>query len=109
MKLNIPERIALLSILPAEGNIVTLRILNELKSELAFTEDEVREYGIKNIPSDSGAMITWKPELTDTKKEVKIGPTAEAIVVNKLKELDSQSRLHVSMIPLYERFVEGKA
>jgi len=107
MKLNIPERIALLSILPVEGSIITLRVLNELRNDLAFTEKEIKAYNMKNhtLP-EGGATITWNPKLSDTVKDIKIGDTAKGIILSKLKELDAMQKLHISMIPLYEKFVE---
>jgi len=109
MKLNIAERITILSILPVEGSIVALRILNELRNALGFTEQEIKKFGIKNTVSpEGGALITWNPAMTNEEKEVEIGEVARGIIVSRLKELDAQQKLHVTMLPLYERFVEGK-
>lgn len=110
MKLNIPERLALLSVLPQEGSIITLRIIRELQSRLSFTEEEIKLYDINNkMLPDGSATITWDTKMTDKAKEVEIGNAAKGVISERLKNLDSQSKLHVSMIPLYERFVEGKA
>ena len=107
MKLDIPERIALLSILPVEGSILSLRVLKELRIDLAFTEEEIKDYGLSNhIMPEGGATITWNPEQTGTLKDVKIGDVAKSIIINKLKELDAMQKLHITMMPLYEKFVE---
>lgn len=109
MKLNIPERLALLSVMPQEGSIITLRIIRELQSELSFTENEIKLYGINNRMLPNGdATITWDTKMTDEAKEVKIGNAAKGIILAQLKSLDSQGKLHISMIPIYEKFVEGK-
>jgi len=108
MKLNIAERITLLSILPVEGSIVALRILNELRNALGFTEQEIKKFGIKNTVSpEGGALITWNPAMTNVSKDVEIGEVARGIIVSRLKELDGMQRLHVSMVPIYEKFVEA--
>lgn len=110
MKLNITERISLLNILPPQGSIVTLRIVRELQSALSFTEEEMKLWKIKNrtLP-DGGVNITWDSDYTNEEKDVRIGDAAKGIIVEQLKQLDSQSKLHISMLPIYEKFVEKKA
>lgn len=109
MKLNIAERIALMGILPQQGNAVTLRIIRELQGELSFTEEELKHYGIENHPQPSGGItITWNPELSQEEKDIEIGEAAEGVITAQLKRLDAQNQLHVSMLPIYERFVEDK-
>lgn len=107
MKLNIAERIALMGVLPQQGSAVTLRIIRDLQGELSFTEEEIEHYGIENhqLP-DGRTTITWNPELIDETKDIKIGKAAKATVTKALMKLDAQSQLHVSMLPIYEKFVE---
>lgn len=108
MKLTVPERIALLGVMPAQGNVITLRIIKELQSKLSFTEEELKHYGIKNTTHPDGNFtVSWNPELANETKDIGIGEVAEGIIAEQLKRLNSQDKLHVSMIPLYERFVEG--
>ena len=108
MKLTIPERIALLSVMPAQGNVVTLRIIKELQNQLSFTEEELKHYRIKNTTHPDGNFtISWNPELANETKDIEIGEVASNIIADQLKRLNSQDKLHVSMLPLYERFVEG--
>ncbi len=107
MKLSIPERVALLSALPVQGSVITLRVLNELRTGLAFTEQEIEKYGIKNTASpQGGAIITWKPEMAEETKDVEIGKVARGVIIDRLRELDAKQILHVTMLPLYEKFVE---
>lgn len=109
MKLNIAERIALLNILPPEGNIVTLRIVRDLRGQLSFTEDELKEWKIKNrVQPDGRALITWDSDFANKTKDIKIGEAAKGIIVEQLKQLESQKRLRLEMLDLYERFVEEK-
>lgn len=107
MKLNIPERFALLGVLPAEGNIITLRIVRELQTQLSFTEAEIEHYNMKNqqLP-DGNLSITWNPELANETKDIEIGKAAKGVITDALKRLNSMNKLHVSMLPIYEKFVE---
>jgi hypothetical protein len=110
MELNIAERIALLNILPPEGNIITLRVVRELQGKLSFTEEELKEWKIKNrVQPDGRALITWDSDFTNKTKDIKIGEVANGIIVEQLKMLESQKRLRLEMLDLYEKFVDGKA
>jgi len=110
MKLNIAERVALLNILPPEGNLVTLKIIRELQTALSFSEDEVKRFKIKSnlAPGGLGAFVTWDSDYTKETKEVEIGDVAKGIIVEQLKALEGQKRLRMEMLDLYEKFVVGK-
>uniref|UniRef100_A0A6M3KFQ2 Uncharacterized protein n=1 Tax=viral metagenome TaxID=1070528 RepID=A0A6M3KFQ2_9ZZZZ len=46
MKLNIMERVKLLETLPAEGDLLTLKILRKLRESLSFSEAELKTFGV---------------------------------------------------------------
>lgn len=109
MELNINERISLLGILSPIGNVVTLRIVRDLQTKLGFTEKDMKLYKMKNrVMSDGGVSVTWDQDFSSVKKEVEIGEVARGLIVDQLKKLDSESKLHINMLPLYEKFVEAK-
>lgn len=108
MKLDLPERIALLGILPHEGTLVTLRIIMELQAKVGFTEEEIKKFGLKDVIKDNVVTISWNPALATETKDIEIGDVAKALIATRLKQLDSQGKLHLGMLPLYEKFVEGK-
>jgi len=103
MKLEIVERIHLLNLLPAEGNAVTLRVVNELKQELSFSEKEIKDGKIEADPETG--QIRWSPEASVV-KDVKIGDTAEGIINKALKKLDEDEKLTEQLMPIYDRFVK---
>ena len=108
MELDLPERIALLGILPHEGSLVTLRVIRELQSKVGFTEEEIERFGLKDTLKDGTMTINWNPALSTETKDIEIGEVAKALIVSRLKQLDSQGKLHIGMLPLYEKFVEDK-
>lgn len=109
MKLTIAERIALLNVLPPQGNVVTLRIISSLQKELSFSEEEIQCYKIITEKSTEGIAITWDEDYASETKDIEIGETLHGIIVKQLKELDVQSKLVLGMLPLYEKFVESKS
>ena len=107
MELNIAERFALLGILPQQGNVITLRIIRELQTRLSLTEEEIKHYNVQNhVNPDGSARITWNPELSEEETDIPIGEAATDVIRGELIKLNSQNQLHVSMLPLYEKFVE---
>ena len=110
MELTIAERVALSNILPVQSNAATLRIVTDLRMELSFTEEELEEYGIENktLP-DGRAIVSWNPEKASETKDFKIGKKATGVIVSELTRLDSRGQLHITMLPLYEKFVEDRA
>ena len=62
MLLTLQERFAVLSILPAEANFATLRIMHDLRTVLAPTETELAEFEIENM---EGGGVRWISDLDD--------------------------------------------
>ena len=109
MELNIGERVALLNVLPPEGNVVTLRIVRDLQGVLSFTEEELKKWKMKNrMQPDGRAFVTWDSDFANETKNIEIGDVAKGIIVEQLKLLESQKRLRLEMLDLYEKFVDGK-
>ena len=103
MKLNVTERINLMGILPAETNYVTLKIVNDLKSELSFSEEELKEYEMRFEDS----MVYFNP-VKSKEKEIKIGEKATDIIIEALNKLDKDNKVNDNNISLYEKFIINK-
>ncbi len=103
MKLTVGERLILLQILPKEGNFITLRVLQELKSILGLTEKEIEKFGEK-----TDGRVSLKKDALKKVVDISIGETAKGIVVELLKKMDTEKKLHENYFTLYEKFVEGK-
>jgi hypothetical protein len=105
--LNVPERIHMLSILPQEGDVTSLRIVRELRESLSLTEEEHREFGIETV--QNGAQVTYRWKNADAAlrpREFQFKPKALAVISETLKRLNNEKRLRAEWLPLYEAFVE---
>lgn len=108
MKLNILERISLLNVIPREGNALTLRIIRDLQSKLSFSEEELKEFGIKNSKTPDGRIsIDWDEDIIG-EVDIEIGEMATTVIKKELTKLDKQNLLKMEALTLYEKFVEGK-
>jgi len=102
MKLEVSERIRLLGILPEKGNLLTLKIISDLRKDLSFSEKEHKDMEL-TVTQD---RITWADN--SKKKEVKFGDQAKEIIVKTLKEMDEKEELTLPDIDLWEKFVGEK-
>ena len=99
MKLNILNRILIFTVLPKEGNILTMKTLKSLKNKVVFSEDEVKEYEIR-IEEDN---YKWNPE-KDKEVDFDITEGEVKIISDGLKELDTQGKITENYLSLCEMF-----
>jgi hypothetical protein len=102
MKLTIMDRFALLKVLPHEGSFATLKIVQELRLALSPSEQEHKEFEIK----EQGNNIMWNPEKGAVPKEIPIGEKATDIIVMSLKKSDQNGNLPEEAISVYEKFIK---
>jgi len=100
-KLNLGERFSLLGILPREGNFATLKVVRKLRESLSLTEEEMKEYSVKQI----GEQLSWDPAKAEETKEIDFNEFAEEMVKSKLKDLNEKNQLKAEHFTLYEKFV----
>lgn len=105
VKLGLFERLVVMSLLPAEGSFVTLKIVRDLQMELSLTEEEIALSGIKDLPTGGVEAKDWDavPE-----KEFIFGDKAKEIIVNALVKLDKDEKLRNEHFSVYEKFVLEK-
>jgi len=101
MILSVQERVVILSLLPNEGSYATLKILNQLRMGLSFTEDELKKWGIIDLPKEG--RISWEE---DGETEIPIGEKATDIIVDALKKRDAAGTLPMQALGIYEKFIQ---
>lgn len=108
MRLTIAERMAILNILPQQGNIATLRILQDLQRKLTFSEEEFMKYKVKHEVKEGNAWIEWAPEFDKARVDIPISKVESGIITQALMKLDQNSQLQLGALPLWDYFVENK-
>lgn len=108
MNLNIKERIVLAHLVQAidlaamqKGNIVCLRIRRKLLESLTFSEEELKEFSLR----EEGGRYLWDAT-TDKGKDIEIGDEAHKMIVEKLKELNAQGLLVDDHLSVIDKFPE---
>lgn len=107
MKLNVGERLMLLQVLPPEGNIVTLKIVRNLVDLVGISEEEHKEFEIKKEGPKENQRVSWNVKGNE-EKEFEIGERATDVIIDSLKNLDSNKKLIPQMMTLWEKFIENK-
>ena len=100
MELNVGHRIRLLNILPEQGNLLTIKIVRQLREELSFTEEEHQKFAVKI----EGNRLMWDADNLET-KSVEFGPKATELVEKRLRELNDEDKLTVGDLELWEMFI----
>ena len=100
LQLTAVERFGILGILPEKGNYLTLGQLRETREDLAFGDEEQKEYGISITP-DGRAHITQ----AEKKAEKDIPDTIYAMIKQKLTAMEKASDLTPDTITLYEKII----
>ena len=101
MKLSVKERLNLLLILPAEGNITNLKIIRQLREDCSFSEQDHDDFDIRTEDN----MFKWEQD-KEKDKEIEIGEKATDIIVSTLKRLDKEEKLTDGQIELWEKFID---
>ena len=103
MKLSVGDRLIILSTLPRESDITTLKIIRKMKDDLSFSEEE---HKVLKFRQEGDGLLFENNVVED--KEVTFGEKATDIIVNAFKELNTHKRLREEHIPLYISFVGDK-
>lgn len=101
MNFTVLERLLLLNLLPAQGSILTLRVVQQLKTDLSFSEEEIARLSLKEL----GANITWN-QAVEEPKCVEVGDKGKEIIASALRALDEAEQLQPQHLSLWERFME---
>jgi hypothetical protein len=99
MKFEVSERIRLLAILPEKGNLLTLKIVRELREELSFSEDEHKAMKI----TVQGDRIKWDDKAKA--KNVKVGDQGKELIEKVLRELNEKDELTLPDLDLWAKFI----
>lgn len=100
MELSVAERFAILSILPVRGDYITLKVLEQLRMGLSFTEEELKNYGI--VEDKENKRVDWKIDETN---DIPVGEVATGLIVKSLKEIENRKELPLNLMAIYEKFI----
>jgi DNA-binding MarR family transcriptional regulator len=103
MKLSAKERITLSGVLPPTGNILTLRLVRELREDVSFSEKEAKDIDLKITPE---GRATWDAakEKKVGEKDINITDSMREVISKALQGLSDKEKLTQDHISLWDKF-----
>jgi len=106
MELGILDRLVLLQVVPKQGDITTIKLVQDFISECGFSEEELEEYKIGET-AQGGAK--WDdPEDNPYTKDVSIGDRLFRMIKKEFQNLNKKKQLQLSHIKVYDKFIPPK-
>lgn len=107
MKLEVHERIALLTLLPKEGDYAALKTIRRAREMLSFTPEEIKFYEIATTPDANGKLQThWSTQKNaEAILDAPIDEYTTNIIRDKLAAMSKAKKLTEEHMSIYEKFV----
>lgn len=102
MVLTVLERLLILDFLEKQGDIVFLRLRNQLIEKVGLSEEDHTKYKI----IQEGPKITWDQNVPQEAK-IELSEVECGMIKNSLVSLNNARKLTPDHISLYEKFVEN--
>jgi hypothetical protein len=108
VKLNVGERLSLLSILPEKANFAELKIVREVRESLSLTELEHDKQNFRTGDEDKQENpALWYWDDNKVFYDIEFGARALDIAAEALKALDKAGEISNNTFSLYEKIVEA--
>lgn len=105
--LSVEDRLQILSLLPQEGNRVTLRIAEEIDKGINFSSEEREELKLAMSDPDEKGMRFWMwNKDAELAKPTHFTDSQSGMISDALKKLDNENKLPKSLVSLYDKFVK---
>jgi len=111
MLLDLAERLTVMDMLPNEDSLVMMKIMHNLRMDLAPTDDEVTLVNLRLEPipgMPDRASYLWEKENEFPPIDVKMGVKAQAAIVLLLEALDTGKKIQPRHFTLCEKFGIGE-
>ena len=107
MKLEVHERIALMQLLPTEGDYAGLKSIRVAREMISFDKDELDFYEITSgVGADGNSFTNWNPKKAmEQVKDVPVDEFITNLIRKILADLEGKGKLTDQTISLYEKFV----
>ena len=102
MRLEVHERIALLSILPTKGDYAGLKTIRRAREMISFSPDEIKFY---ELVQDGGQTKWSTAKASEQIKDVPVDEYTTNVIREKLAELNTKDELTEQYMSVYEKFV----
>ena len=104
VKLTVKQRIDLQSVLPQQGDFLTVKMIRVLREDLSFTQKEHKLLKFVNHPNGS---VEWDAKAAlKCVKEFEIPETIISIIKETLEKLNTSKQITEAHLDFYEMFMD---
>jgi len=103
MKLNVLERVFILSNLPQKGDRFTLRIIRDIESKIELSQEEIIAHGLKT--NEDGTLNFKTQNITD-EKEIELTEAEFNQVKDCFKKMDESKEIPKQFLRVIDLFLE---
>jgi len=103
--MTVEERLLTISILPVNGNFITMKVVRGIIDKLTLSNADMILY---DIVVGEGGKVSWNSKGITEKKEVEIDTVEMALIQKSLRELDESGGLTQETLPIYEKFLNRR-
>lgn len=104
VKLTIKQRIDLQSILPQQGDFVTVKMIRVLREDLSFTEKELEQLKLVRNPDGT---VSWNAKAGEKcTKDIAIPETIVTTIKEILERANTSKQITDAHLDFYEMFME---
>lgn len=104
VKLTVKQRIDLQSILPEQGDFLTVKMIRVLREDLSFSDAEHKSLKFVNYPNGS---VKWDgPAAKICVKEVEIPETIVSTIKKILEKANAAKQITEAHLDFYEMFMD---
>ncbi len=101
MKLKVLDRLAVVSVLPVQGNFITLSVATEIRDKIKFGDAERQRLSLNVAPN--GGM-GWNPA-ADVTVEFVFTDTEKTLIKKALRDLVAANQLNADHLGAFKLFV----
>jgi len=104
VKLTVKQRINLQSILPQQGDFLTVKMIRVLREELSFTQ---KEHELLKFVQHPNGSVEWNNIVAEKcVKEIEIPETIVSVIKETLEKLNAQKKITEAHLDFYEMFMD---
>ena len=99
MKLNVGERLMVISVIPKEGDFVTIRMVRGLIAKLGLSAEEITEFNIQSADGN----VSWN-EKGSVPLDFEFHYAETDLIKKSLRKLEEEKKLNQDTLSVYEKF-----
>jgi hypothetical protein len=107
MKLEVHERLAILSLLPKESDYAGLKSLRVARENLSFTSEEEKFIELRSATNSKGeSQLLWDTQKAlDAVRDIPLDEYVTSTIRKALATMEKQKKLTEEYLSIYEKFV----